>query len=270
MKTLKVVAVLFFALGCVATVPARAEGLYFLGAVGGKTVYDQDFADYYGYDGYDYTYDPEGLAEGALNLGYRFSGPIALEASVALTEGRSTSQTLSYDFFGYPSSVDSLTVNPVTTVSLGPVFCWDRRSWWFAQSGVTELGLKVSYAGMTGNESYNDNQGNTGSQDFSGSAVGFGIFLRALNIWNPTGLNVGLEAGFDYQHFATLTVSHGSGVFADPSTTTMENASGGDAYIDNSGGYVRLVIGWSQPNNNPPPGGYYEPAPRRRFYRDDY
>jgi hypothetical protein len=268
MKTVKTLFLMVILLGGLTAGKAGAEGLYVLGSVGGKTVYDEDFSDFYSDYGYTYGYDAEGLAEGAVSLGYRFPGPLALEGSVTYTEGRSTSQALSYDYFGYPNSSDSLTVNPMTTFALGPVFCWDRRSWWFAESGLTEFGVKVNYASLSGSESYSDSSGNYGSQDFSGSNVGFGIFIRALNLWNPTGFTVGLEAGYDYQRFDSLTVSNESGVFADPSTNAFQNPYGSGAYIDNSGGYLRLVIGWSSGSSAP---AYGDPGPRRRrFYRDDY
>ncbi|HTA17086.1 MAG TPA: hypothetical protein VK786_05005, partial [bacterium] len=181
-----------------ASVPLRADGAYVLGGIGGKAVYDQDFDDYYAgsNDPYpsDWTDDYGNvLGEGTVSLGWRFPGVMAVEAMVGVDTAREASATT---YLGD----STLLINPMFTVALGPVFCWDRPSWWFAESGVTELGLRAEWASISGSETVDG----YGSQNFSDSAPGFGIFLRALNIWNPTGFNIGLEVGYDYEYFDDL------------------------------------------------------------------
>ncbi|HTA17235.1 MAG TPA: hypothetical protein VK786_05775, partial [bacterium] len=169
----------------------------------------------------------------------------------------------------------TLQVNPMLTVGLGPVFCWDRGSWWFAESGVTEFGLRAEWAAISGSETVSG----YGSQDYSDSALGFGVFLRALNIWDPTGFNIGVELGYDYNYFDDLTLSNTSGGFAGNNGQQLNNYRGGDAYIDNEGGYIRLVIGWSQPSQVVPTmprplryhRGYYDGEPGGAYpYEQNY
>lgn len=229
-----------------------AEGLYVLGGLGAKSIYGQDINDYYGSWDNNSAYYDSAMGEADLSLGWRFPGPLAIEGTVGIDTGREAS---AYIGDGYSSD---LTLQPMPTFALGPVFCWDRRSWWFAESGVTELGLRVEYATLSGSETVDG----YGSQDFNGSSLGFGLFVRALNIWNPTGFNVGVEAGYDENYFNTLVLTNTSGGFAGNNGQDLENYSGSKAYFDNSGAYIRLVIGWSQAPTNPPPA-----APRRRFWR---
>jgi hypothetical protein len=240
-----------------ASVPLRADGAYVLGGIGGKAVYDQDFDDYYAgsNDPYpsDWTDDYGNvLGEGTVSLGWRFPGVMAVEAMVGVDTAREASATT---YLGD----STLLINPMFTVALGPVFCWDRPSWWFAESGVTELGLRAEWASISGSETVDG----YGSQNFSDSAPGFGIFLRALNIWNPTGFNIGLEVGYDYEYFDDLTLSDTNGGFAGNNGKQLNNYRGGDAYIDNEGAYLRFVIGWSQPSQVVPT------LPRRRGNYDD-
>jgi hypothetical protein len=226
-----------------AAAPLRAEGLYVLGALGTRTISDQDFDDYYSTYSTAYYGGFENLGEADLSLGWRFPGPFALEASLGVDTGRSASADVGAGGADY----SSLQVGPMTTVGIGPVLCWDRPGWWFAESGVTELGLRVEGATLSGSEAVTGPD--AGNQNFSGSTVGFGVFIRALNIWDPTGFNVGLELGYDEEYFNTLTLSDTSGSFAGNNGKDLNNYSGGNAYIDDSGGYIRLVIGWSQPSS---------------------
>lgn len=216
-----------------------AEGLYVLGGLGGKTVYGQDFSDFYGPNYYG---GPQGVGQADLSLGWRFPGVLAIEAMAGIDTGR---QASAYPF-GTPY-FSEIQTQPMTTLAIGPVFCWDRPSWWFAESGTTEFGLRMEYASLSGSESATDNLGNPGNQNFSDSTLGFGIFIRLLNIWEPDGFNLGLEAGYDYEYFSTLTLANTSGIFAGNNGLPMNNYTGGNSYIDNSGGYIRIVFGWSQP-----------------------
>ncbi|HTB23535.1 MAG TPA: hypothetical protein VK914_12635 [bacterium] len=249
--------VLLVGLG-LAAAPLRAEGLYVLGGLGAKTISDQDFDDYYSSYSTAYYGGFENLGEADLSIGWRFPGPFALEGSLGVDTGRSASADV------LTGDTSDLYVGPMTTFGIGPVVCWDRPSWWFAESGVTELGLRVEGATVSGSETLQGTD--NGTQNFSGSTVGFGIFVRALNIWDPTGLNVGLELGFDEDYFDTLTVSDAKGYFAQYNGDRLNNYNNQDAYIDNSGGYIRLIIGWSQPSNRPVP----RPRPYwRRGYQDE-
>jgi hypothetical protein len=65
-----------------------------------------------------------------------------------------------------------------------------------------------------------------------------------------------------------MKISDASGVWAGSNGQTLNNYSNGNAYFDNSGGYVRLVIGWSQPSRHPLPPR--RPYWRRRAYYQDY
>ena len=244
---------------CAAAVQARADGLYVLGDVGGKTILNQDFNDFFSTSPDSPWFDAVGVPEGGVTLGYRFRGPFALEAGVNFTGSRSaTDEYLN----------DTLQVQPMTSYSAGPVLCWDRHRWWFAESGVTEIGLKVSYATLNGSETVDNFTGNS-SQNFSGSTTGFGVFIRVLNIWNPAGVTLGLEAGYDYQRFDDLTLSDTSGYyFAGTNGQRLLQYDGSNAYIDNSGGYLRLVFGWS---SVPVAAGDDQPVsrPYRRAYQDE-
>ncbi|MGH7443179.1 MAG: hypothetical protein ACREKE_10965 [bacterium] len=214
---------------CVGAAVLPAQGIYVLGGLGGKTVYDQDVSDFYGGASY-WGVDEVGLADGALAVGWRFPGLMAVEASVTEDGGQSAT-----DYVG-PYSSSTLNIGSMTTLAIGPVVCWDHPSWWFAEDGVTEFGLKLEYASLSGSETETDPDSST---NFNASALGFGVFVRALNIWDPSGFSLGLEAGWDENYFGSL--STGGGQYL------IEYAGSGDAYVDNSGGYVRLVIGWSQP-----------------------
>jgi len=242
-----------------------ASGLYVLGSLGLKTVYDQDINDFYA-DSFNsaYYYNAEGLGEGLVTLGYRLPGLLAVEGSVGINSGRQEN-ALTVD------GNSNLQINPMTTFSLGPVFCWDRDRWWFAESGVTEFGLRAEYATLSGSESVSGGPTGPGNQDFSAGAPGFGIFVRFLNIWNPGGLNMGAEIGYDVNYFNTLTLSGTNGIFAGNNGQDMNNYAGNKAYLDNSGAYIRFVFGWSQPGKVAQDGNVVPARPyqRQRRYQND-
>ncbi|HTA17131.1 MAG TPA: tetratricopeptide repeat protein, partial [bacterium] len=84
------------------------------------------------------------------------------------------------------------------------------------------------------------------SLDFNGSTVGWGLFYRLVNLWAPARLSVGLEAGYEALKFTDLEAGNPSGVFVGQPGRRLENLNGAAAYLDNSGFYVRLVIGWAK------------------------
>lgn len=163
---------------------ADAAGLYVLGDVGFKSIYQQDMNDSFAGDldpyGNSYDFGWATLPEGGLTVGYRFQGPFSLEGGVDFLGGRADS-----DDYG-----DTFTVNPTTTFYFGPVLCLDHYRWFFAQRGVSEIGIHVSYASVAGSVDYGYG---SGGADFSGSATGFGIFFRDLNIWQYSGVTLGFK-----------------------------------------------------------------------------
>jgi hypothetical protein len=251
--------------GCgLAAAGAQADGLYVLGGIGVRGLSDQDFNDFYQTDSYSYDDNGAGALDAGLSLGYRFPGIMALELSANMVGDRSASVSeWGSDFSGNDSWVtDSLQVNATPVFGFGPVFCWDGRNWWFGRHMTTELGLRVEYANISGSETLVDDTG-TSTQDFNGDTVGFGLFLRMLNVWDSSGINMGLELGGDYLRCDSLTTSNRTGELADISSSSLTNWNNSNAYIDESGVWLRFVFGWSQPTSAEPGST----VPRRRARR---
>ncbi len=235
-----------------------AEGLYVLGGLGIKGVSGQDVSDYYGpggtlLSGPAYYGGGATLGEGALSLGWRFGGLMALEASVSIDSGQVNSADVSYYDPNAPGpgyDTSTLTYGPMTTVGLGPVFCFGPQNW---PGWRWQLGVKPEFSEITGSETLTDGVNNTtGSQNFSSSAFGGGVFLRGIYVF-PSGFSLGFETGADFNYFSQLNLSGTKGDFAGNNGQALNQYGGGNAYIDNSGGYLRLIIGWSDVPNRPRP-----------------
>jgi hypothetical protein len=223
-----------------APILAHATGAYVFAGFGGRRVADDDMSDFLALGPEPGpTFVPAYLGEGSLVFGYRFYDPFALEFGGSMLMGRESSTT---DNLG---SVDvQIPSGALMTVSVAPVYCFETASSasnaWFHQ-----VGLRLEHAEVSGQESIESADGTTSTQNFSGTAFGGALFYRIINLWAPARLSVGLEGGYEYLRFNSLNVSSCTGVFAEQASNQWTNLNGNNAYLDESGPYLRLVIGWA-------------------------
>lgn len=245
------------ALGCL-LLSARlaATGPYMFGSFGTREVSNQDMNDFFamGSQG-DSQFIPNTVGEAYLTAGYRFTDPFALEVSGGAQQGREESSQ-----YGFGDVDLQVPTGDLSLVSIAPVFCFDTfggdTSTW-----LNQVGLRVEYAQVSGVETLESAGGGISSLDFNGATVGWGLFYRLVNLWAPARLSVGLEAGYEALKFTDLEAGNPSGVFVGQPSRRLENLDGAAAYLDNSGFYARLVIGWAKDSSTeaqaagPKPGG---------------
>lgn len=248
------------ALGCLLPASrAMATGPYMLGCFGGRQVSNQDMNDFFSMgDQASSPFVPNYLGEAYLTAGYRFTDPFALEVAGGTQMGREESSL--YSFGDVDLQVPS---GALSLVSIAPLFCFDTFGS-VTSSWMNQVGLRIEYAQISGTETLESAAG-VSSLGFNGSTVGWGLFYRIVNLWAPARLSVGLEMGFDILRFTNLATGNASGVFVGEPSRTLENLNGASAFLDNSGPYLRLVIGWAKDSSSymkngsgaSEAGGYY-------------
>jgi len=232
---------LAMALGACLPHDAGATGAYVFGAFGGRQVSNQDMEEFFALGAQPGpTFIPSYLGEAALTAGYRFSDPFAVELGGATSMGREESNLYAFGNLDLQVPTGSL-----FGLSVAPVFCFDTygsptSSW------LHQVGLRLTWAKVSGTESIQSSDGVSSSQGFSGSAFGWGLFYRLVNLWAPSKLSVGAELGWESLRFNDLSVSGATGPFAGQPGAALENLNGAAAFIDDSGPYLRLVVGWAQ------------------------
>jgi len=227
------------------------------GSFGTREVSNQDMNDFFALGAQGGSqFIPNTVGEAYLTAGYRFTDPFALEVAGGAQQGREESSL--YPFGDVDLQVPTGDLN---LLSIAPVFCFDTfggdTSTW-----LNQVGLRVEYAQVSGVETLESAGGGISSLDFNGATVGWGLFYRLVNLWAPARLSVGLEAGYEGLKFTDLEAGNPSGVFVGQPSRRLENLNGAAAYLDNSGFYARLVIGWAKDSSTeagqapgPKPGG---------------
>lgn len=217
-----------------------AVGPYMFATLGARQVSDQDMADFFALGTQQQpNFVPANVGEAYLTAGYRFTDPFALEVSGGAQMGREESNL--YSFGNVDLQVPS---GALSQLSIAPLFCFDTFGS-VTSSWINQIGLRIEYAQISGTETIESPAG-LSSLGFNGATVGWGLFYRLVNLWAPARLSVGLETGYDFLRFGTLQSGNPSGVFAGEPGHTLENLNGVGAYLDNSGPYVRLVVGWAR------------------------
>jgi hypothetical protein len=223
---------------------AAATGPYMLGCFGGRQVSNQDMNDFFSMGNQvSAPFVPNYLGEAYLTAGYRFTDPFALEVAGGTQMGREESGL--YSFGDVDLQVPS---GALSLVSIAPLFCFDTFGS-VTSSWMNQVGFRVEYAQISGTETMESAAG-VSSLGFNGSTVGWGMFYRLVNLWAPARLSVGLEMGFDILKFTNLATGNASGVFVGEPGRTLENMNGASAFLDNSGPYLRLVIGWAKDSSS--------------------
>ena len=219
---------------------ATVMGPYVLGSFGARDVSNQDMNEFFALGNQPGpVYIPVYLGEACFTAGYRFTDPFALEASAGVQMGRDTSNL--YAFGNVDLQVPS---GSLFTASIAPVFCFDTvsspSSAWFHQ-----VGIRLEYGQVSGEETIQTGDGNASSLSFGGSALGWGLFYRLLNLWPPSRISVGAEAGYEFLKFTNLSAGNAGGVLAGQGGQQLVNLNGVPAFNDDSGLYFRLVVGWT-------------------------
>lgn len=220
--------------------PGRAGGLYVLGELGARMLANQDYSDFFALGtqpGPDFS--PSFDGDGMLIAGYRFADPFAVELSAGGQVGRDESALYP---FGY-LDVQVSSPGPLT-FAIAPVFCFDTNGGPAAR-WLHQVGLRLELAQIWGVESIQSNTDGTGTVDFSGTALGWGVFYRLTNLWDPSSVNVGAELGYESLRFNALRVGSASGILAGQQGGAWMNLNGVQAFMDDSGPTLRLVVGWS-------------------------
>jgi hypothetical protein len=230
-----------------------ATGPYMFGSFGTREVSNQDMNDFFAMGSQGGSqFIPNTVGEAYLTAGYRFTDPFALEVGGGAQQGREESSL--YPFGDVDLQVPT---GDLSLLSIAPVFCFDTfgndTSTW-----LNQVGLRLDYAQVSGVETLESAGGGISSLDFNGATVGWGLFYRLVNLWAAPRLSVGLEAGYEALKFTDLEAGNPSGVFVGQPGHRLENLNGAAAYLDNSGFYARLVIGWAKDSSTdaagPKPG----------------
>jgi len=247
--------------------PLCATGPYMFGSFGAREISNQDMSDFFASGSQmGPQFVPSQLGAAALTTGYRFTDPFALEISGGAQLGREESNVVS------TGAVDlQIPSGSLTLISVAPLFCFDTygsvTSTWLHQ-----IGFRLEYAEVSGVETLEAGSA-ISSVNFNGSTLGYGLFYRVVNLWAPARLSVGFEVGYDVLRFGNLVAGDSNGVFVGQPSRALENLNGVPAFLDNSGPYVRLLIGWdkdsetstvSRPQGRAPAQTDTSPAARRR------
>ncbi|MGH7441889.1 MAG: tetratricopeptide repeat protein, partial [bacterium] len=222
-------------------VPARAVGPYFFVSLGERQVSGQDMADFFAYGTQQQPqFVPSYLGEAYITAGYRFTDPFALELAGGAQMGREESGA--YSALG---DVDlQVPSGALSLVSIAPVFCFETFES-VSSTWLNQVGLRLEYAQVSGSETLDTGTG-LSSLNFNGQTLGCGLFYRLVNLWAPKRLSVGLETGYELLRFDSLASGNPTGVFVGGPGRVLQNLNGSNAFLDNSGPYVRLVIGWAK------------------------
>ncbi|HTB22300.1 MAG TPA: tetratricopeptide repeat protein [bacterium] len=220
---------------------AAATGPYMFGTFGARVVSNQDMNDFFAMGSQNAAeFIPSEVGEAYLTAGYRFTDPFALELSSGAQQGREESNL--YSFGDVDLQVPS---GALSLVSIAPVFCFDTFTS-STSSWLNQVGFRLEYAQVSGVETLESTNGSLSSLNFNGQTLGGSLFYRLVNLWPPARLSVGLEAGYEYLRFNQLESGNPSGVFVGQPGRTLQNMNGAQAFLDNSGFYVRLVVGWDK------------------------
>jgi len=220
---------------------ASAAGPYMFGTFGARVVSNQDMNDFFALGSQSGAeFIPSEVGEAYLTAGYRFTDPFALELAGGAQQGREESNL--YSFGDVDLQVPS---GALSLISIAPVFCFDTFTS-STSSWLNQVGFRLEYAQVSGVETLESVNGSLSSVNFNGEALGGSIFYRLVNLWPPARLSVGLEAGYEYLRFNDLESGAPSGVFVGQPGRMLQNMNGAQAFLDNSGFYVRLVVGWDK------------------------
>jgi hypothetical protein len=228
---------------CLILLTARldAAGAYVLAGFGVREITNQDLSDFFAQGSQPGPkLGPSFVSDATLTGGYRILDPLALELALGTQLGREESNL--YSFGDVDVQVPDASL---VTLAIAPVYCFDTRggpeSQWLHQ-----VGLRLLCAQVSGTETLQSYGGGFSSLQFSGTGLGWGLFYRLMNLWAPSRINMGAEIGYESLRFTGLTAAGASGGFAGQSGGPWLNLNSAAAFLDDSGPYLRLEVGWSQ------------------------
>ena len=223
---------------------ARADGPYALLEVGGLLISQQDATDAMNVPGYASPgYSSSVFADPSLTIGYRSPGMLGFELTAETYNGRE--YAYNYSSGGVPVGNVSLYAGGGNTwwVGVGPVLSDERDGFLFLKRAINELGAKVGYFSSTITETtQNLSSGQTGSATAAGSSYMGSVFYRLRGPFNGIGLNAGFEIGYQFAKVSNFVFTSASGTLASLNGQQAKYYNG-NAYLDNSGPYLKLVFG---------------------------
>lgn len=216
--------------------------VYLLGSVGGTLLPNQDFNDYFGENG---AVSPQLYGDGALSLGLQHRGWCALELGVDFGPGRYAS-VINDGGAGRDIAVSWA----LTTFSVMPALTWR------GPGSTALLGLRLGDAYLSGHVDDNG-AGADGGYDQTAQAFDLGLLLRGTWFWGDH-LSTGVELGYSWTRFTTVTNTNGSGSYAGVQSPERDvhgpGHNGDQTALDFSGFRLALVLGlWSDPPTERPP-----------------
>jgi len=180
----------------------------------------------------------QGYAGGAIDVGWQIRREAAIEVGFGLGPFRN------YDEAYYNQGSNTFATGQVKTD-------WNLYTWavtpaltWTGPGYVHLLGLHLGLSTLAGQVTNGEN-GLDGSVNQVGYTPDIGVVLRTTYILAHH-VSFGLELGWDYIVFNSITNSDGSGTYAGLNGTA-HNADGGQTSLNFSGPHLGVVIGlWSR------------------------
>lgn len=226
---------------CLLAARLGATGAYVLAGFGVRENSNQDLSDFFAQGSQPGPkLSPSFISDATLTAGYRLLDPLALELALGTQLGREESNL--YSFGDVDVQVPDASL---VTLSLAPSYCFDTVGGTDSQ-WQHQVGLRILCAQLSGMETLQSYGGGFSSLDFSGTGWGWGLFYRLMNLWAPSRINMGAEIGYESLRFTNLTAAGASGGFAGESGGPWLNLNSAAAFLDDSGPYLRLEVGWSQ------------------------
>lgn len=213
---------------------AQPEGaVYFMGAMNGRYLANQDANTYFNLDN---QIGPKGYPSYSGHLGLQLGSWIAFEASAEVGPVREFEARYDQGIFGERVV---RTRWETRTFSITPAVTWVGHDF------VNMAGIRVGLANLAGHVT-DDTSSSRGSYDQEAQTYDLGLVLRTSVIASQH-FSAGLELGYDWTVFHNIANRNGQGSY-DPPHSPEQNVSssghnGAQSSLDFSGPHVALVIG---------------------------
>jgi hypothetical protein len=228
------------------SVPAKAEGPYFLFGIGSLLVSQQDATDGLNISGINSpVYTPLGIANPSLVVGYRFPhSSTGVELSLETYDDRQYRYTYSYAGTSYGSIFLDVPGVETWCFSGGPVFTVDTPGFWFLSHSYNEFGAKLGYISAQATATQIDfSSGQSGNVTYTGDSYMGSAFYRLRGPVRYSCLEFGAELGYQFASINTLVDSNSTGILSGLNGSQAKNLNGNNAYLDDSGPYFKIILG---------------------------